>query len=250
MPITPVERYRRHAVWEMLDLRNEALNAARYSTAETESLREDILEIIRLALLSKSNPIPVLYETVLNGIQTYLNSLTADEGGFQAFVNNGYSIELANHVRQLPGPPPRQVNDRYVAALDSAISAREIELSALISSMGDVQKQIATLKRELVTLSDTVERQESKITADSATISQVVSAADGRLSAEWTNKVSAWELERKTKDQVLDTQLSDNIRLLAGAAAVGSAWLSRRRVRSQRPTGLRGRSENASMPYG
>ena len=205
----------------MLYLRSDALEGARYSTAEIESVRKDTVEVLRQALLSKGNPVPVLYDSVLDGIQTILNSLTADEGGFQAFVNNGYNVQLANAVRRLPGPPPRQVNERYVAALDSSIQAREEELVALRVSLQEVGDEVLRLSKNLKSLSSAVERQSSKIVSDSATIAQVVATADDRLAADWNNKVSAWELERKTKDQALDIELADNILLLAGAASVG-----------------------------
>lgn len=205
----------------MLRLRAEALDLARYSTADLEALRKDTVEALKLALMSRSNPIPVIYEPVLTQIQTLLNSLTADEGGFQAFVNNGFNTQLAIEVRSLPGAPPRQINERYLLALDSAISAREEELTTLRGLLESVRSEIGNLSKELRTLASTVDRQSSKITSDSATISQVVASADDRLNAEWANKLAAWELDREKKDQVVDLELEGNIRLLAGTASVG-----------------------------
>lgn len=221
MPITPVERYRRHLVWDMLLLRREALETARYSTESLENYRRAAIEVLRLGYLSKANPVPVIYDAVLDQLQGALNSLSTGENEFQSFVNSGYYQQAVDAVRRLPGPPPRQVNDQYLAALDSAVSVREEQLVELQSAIRTLEDELASISARAMALVDVVDSQGRKITADSATISQVVSTADDRLESEWNLKLSEWELDRKTKDQKFDSELTENIQLLAGTALVG-----------------------------
>jgi hypothetical protein len=221
MPNSPIERYRRHLVWDMLQLRRDALETARYSTEDLEEYRRAAIEVLRLGLLSKQNPVSVLYDAVLDELQAALNSLSAGENEFRAFINNGYYTQAVNAVRRLPGPPPRQVSDRYLSALDNAIAVREQELIGLHSSISSSKKELTSVEARLTELVGAVDTQARKIAADSATISQVVATADDRLDSEWNLKLSEWEIDRRTKDQEFDSDLTENIKLLAGAALVG-----------------------------
>lgn len=205
----------------MLLLRREALETARYSTESLENYRRAAIEVLRLGYLSKANPVPVIYDAVLDQLQGALNSLSTGENEFQSFVNSGYYQQAVDAVRRLPGPPPRQVNDQYLAALDSAVSVREEQLVELQSAIRTLEDELASISARAMALVDVVDSQGRKITADSATISQVVSTADDRLESEWNLKLSEWELDRKTKDQKFDSELTENIQLLAGTALVG-----------------------------
>lgn len=205
----------------MLQLRREALETARYSTENLEDYRRAAIEVLRLGSLSKLNPVPVIYDAVLDQLQAALNSLSSGENEFQTFINSGYYQQAVDAVRRLPGPPPRQVTDRYLAALDSAIVVREEQLAALQSQISVLEDELASLGGRVIAIVNVVEAQGSKITSDSATISQVVTSADDRLEAEWNLKLSEWELARKTKDQKFDSDLTENIQLLAGTALVG-----------------------------
>ena len=64
-------------------------------------------------------------------------------------------------MRQLPGPPPRQVNQWYIAALDTAISARELELSELQAAATKLKKEIDANYLRPVDLSHKVKAQSS-----------------------------------------------------------------------------------------
>lgn len=221
MSSAAIERYRQHEVWEVLRLKIEALNSARYSTEALEQARSDMLEVLDVATRSKDNPLPTIYDSTLNRLRDVLNGLIAEEGQFETFVQNGQPTAAAVIVRDLPGPPPRQVNQRYIDALDTAIAARETTLKALEARVDQLTNELASGEALLMKLTGDIADQTSKITTDAATITQVTSGAAEQLAAEWTNRLDAWELERKNRDAELDKQLVTNIELLAGSAVVG-----------------------------
>jgi uncharacterized coiled-coil protein SlyX len=216
-----VERYREHEVWEMVRLKLEALGAARYSTEELETFRRDATDVLTLASRSKDNPTPVLYDGTLNQLRDTLNALSAEEGQFQNFMLRGNFDTTVQLVRQLPGPPPRQVNQRYVDALDSSIAQRESTIAELRDQLAELTAAVEGSKKSLEKLSTAIDTQNSKITADAATITQVANSAAEQLRAEWETKLASWDVDRAAKDQKLDEDLTSQIQLLAGSAVVG-----------------------------
>lgn len=217
---TATERYRQHAVWEVIALKREALKTARYSSAEMERWRQELIGALEQATRSKDNPVPFLYDDVLDSLRDTLNQLAGDENSFSNFISR-YAGSARTYLRELPGPPPRQVNDKYLAVLDSAIAAREDELSELRSAAAELDAAVKSRKGELAKLSARVEGQDKRIAEAAATIHQVTSTAAEQLQGEWNNKLGAWEAEREGTDTQLDQQLTDHISLLASAAAVG-----------------------------
>jgi hypothetical protein len=180
-----------------------------------------MISVLELALRSAMNATPVIYDSLLNSLRDALNSLAADEGQFLTF-SGGASFELVVQiVRQLPGPPPRQVNQRYIDALDAAITQREVTLAGLQTEITQLEGRVTTAIAQLDKLALAVDSQQSKITADSATITQVVNSAADRLDAEWQNKLDSWDVERVAKDRDLDNSMTDHIQVMAGASVVG-----------------------------
>ncbi|WP_298742129.1 hypothetical protein [uncultured Microbacterium sp.] len=129
--------------------------------------------------------------------------------------------DLRARVRDLPGPPPRQVNESYVVALDKAIEARQDELAELQSAVSALNDEVVAKTTELATLTKKVDAQHDKLTADAATISQVVSTADEQLRREWEADLTAWKKDRDTRDASLDEEMATHIQLLATAALTG-----------------------------
>ena len=173
------------------------------------------------ALRSKENPSPFLYDDILDGLAETLNQLASDEGSFANFVRTQYVNNLRDFIRRLPGPAPRQVNEKYTGALDSAISVREKELAELRSRISDLTKDLGDKQTALTRLTSAVDRQTTKITEDAATITQVAASANDQLRDEWSNRLAAWETERQAADNKIDVEMSDRISLLAAAASVG-----------------------------
>jgi hypothetical protein len=220
MPTTPIEHYRTHEVWNLIELKRAALESVRYSQQPLEDLRERTIAILDTAARSQGNPTPVLFDDTLDQIRDGLNQLSADEQSFSNWTRSQYN-ELLHRVRDLPGPPPRQVNDRYLAALDTAVAARTDELQRLQDAIGALETQVNERMADLAQLTKEVASQRTKIAADSATISQVTSSADEQLRGQWETLLTAWEQERDARDGELDAKMAEQIRLLSTAALTG-----------------------------
>jgi len=218
------ERYREHQIWQILRLKIDALKTARFSNQSLENTRIEMITILEYANRSKGNPKPSIYDDVLEALQSTLNSLSTEEGAFAQFTS--YSLpSLLPLVRQLPGPPPGQVNKQYLEALDSAIAMREQTISDLRTEIGALRQNVASAQKELTVFSSEVQKQNLKITADAATITQVANTAEEQLETEWKNRLATWDLERATKDQKVDEDLATKVRLLAGSASIGQRLL-------------------------
>ena len=70
---TGSERYRRHSVWQSLELKKDALHAARYDDAATERWRKDIVEWLAEAAKTKQTRQPALFLAVLDELSNALN---------------------------------------------------------------------------------------------------------------------------------------------------------------------------------
>ncbi|GAA0503646.1 hypothetical protein [Microbacterium aurantiacum] len=221
MAQTQIERYRQHEVWELIDLKLGALKTVKYSQQSLEEERLKVITMLEAAARSKSNPQPTLYDDVLDAIRDNLNQLAADERSFQSWSQQAYVNDLRTRVRELPGPPPRQVNESYVVALDTSVAARQLELEELRASVLALDEEVKAKTAELAALTKKVDRQHEKLTADAATITQVVSAADDQLRREWEADLSTWKQDRDARDSEIDSEMATHIQLLSTAALTG-----------------------------
>lgn len=226
------ERYREHGFWELLRARLEELRAASFEDPSLESERIVVIEVLETIQASSKNPVPWIYEPVLNSLTASLGNLVVGEGEFAIWVSSTYFINLKDDARQLPAPRPRDIGDAYLAALDRAIQFRQIALKdiearavALSAEVAAIEDQLVALKRDgdarLKGLAAAVEEQSRKIAADAATISQVTLTAGDQARTEWTNELNAWNLEREAKDQESDAAMATQLLLLTGSAQVG-----------------------------
>lgn len=218
---TQIERYRQHEVWDVIDLKRGALETVRYSQQPLEERRLEVIAMLDAAARSKSNPQATLYDDILDLIRDNLNQLATDEQSFRSWSQQPYMNDLRARVRDLPGPPPRQVNDSYVAALDTAIAARQSELTELQASVSALNDEVVAKTNKLAILAKKVDAQHEKLTADAATISQVVSTADEQLRREWEADLATWKHDRDTRDSELDDEMTTHIQLLSTAALTG-----------------------------
>lgn len=220
MPKTLIEYYRNHEAWDLIELKRQALESVRYSRGDLELRRAQTIAILESAARSRSNTVAVLYDDTLDDLRDHLNSLSADERSFDSW-SGSYLSSLRASARALPGPPPRHVSDVYLSALDEAIAVRQGELQLLQEQAGSLSDLIAERTTELGKLAKEIDAQRSKLTADAATISQAVSTVDEQLRVQGEAMLAAWEREREVRNQSLDDQMSDQIRLLSTAALTG-----------------------------
>ncbi|MCW3493327.1 hypothetical protein [Microbacterium sp. SSM24] len=221
MTQTPIERYRQHEVWGLIELKRGALETVKYSQQPAEQNRVEVINVLESAARSKSNPQPTLYDDILDIIRDILNQLATDEQSFRSWSQQSYMNDLRARVRDLPGPPPRQVNEAYVAALDTAVAARQKELEQLKASASTLNDEVVAKTAELAALTKKVDAQHEKLTADAATISQVVSTADEQLRREWEADLATWKQDREKRDNELDADMTAHISLLSTAALTG-----------------------------
>lgn len=221
MAQTQIERYRQHEVWGLIELKRAALETVKYSQQPYEESRLQVITLLEAAARSKTNAQPALYDDTLDAIRDILNQLSADEQSFSAWSQQSYKNDFRSRVRELPGPPPRQVNDSYVAALDTAVAARQQELEELRASVAALNEEVVAKTREFAQLTKEVDAQRIKLTADAATISQAVATADEQLRKEWANALAGWEQERETRDGALDAEMTAHVQLLSTAALTG-----------------------------
>lgn len=221
MAQTQIERYRQHDVWGLIDLKRGALDTVKYSQQPFEDYRLDVITMLDAAARSKTNPQPTIYDDVLDAIRDNLNQLATDEQSFRSWSQQPYMSDLRARVRDLPGPPARQVNDSYVAALDTAVAARQNELDELRTSVAALNEEVVAKTKELAGLTRKVDAQHEKLTADAATITQAVTTADEQLRREWATALATWEQEREMRDGALDDEMAVHIQLLSTAALTG-----------------------------
>lgn len=205
----------------MIELKRGALETVKYSQQPLEERRLEVITMLEAAARSKPNPQATLYDDVLDIIRDNLNQLATDEQSFRSWSQQSYMNDLRARVRDLPGPPPRQVNESYVVALDTAIQARQHELGDLQTSVAALNDEVVAKTKELAALTKKVDAQHEKLTADAATISQVVSTADEQLRREWESDLATWKQHRDTRDAALDNEMTAHIQLLATAALTG-----------------------------
>lgn len=86
---TASERYRKHAVWETLTRKREALAAARFGDKRIEQLRLDVAEWLSEAEKTKATRQPSLYIGVLDELSNPLNGLPTTEAEFARYVSSG-----------------------------------------------------------------------------------------------------------------------------------------------------------------
>ncbi|WP_127817695.1 hypothetical protein [Microbacterium sp. CPCC 204701] len=221
MTQTPIERYRQHEVWGLIELKRGALETVKYSQRPFEEYRLEVITVLEAAARSKSNPQPTLYDDTLNVIRDILNQLSADEHSFRSWSQQSYMNDLRARVRDLPGPPPRQVNESYLAAFDTAIAVRQQELNDLRASVSALNDEVIAKTKEVAALTKKVDAQHEKLTADAATISQVVSTADEQLRREWEADLATWRQEREARNGELDKEMATHVQLLSTAALTG-----------------------------
>lgn len=218
---TGSERYRSHTVWETLQLKQDALSAARYDDSQTEQWRKDIIEWLSEAAKTKTARQPALYLSALDGLSNTLNSLPTDANQFKQYVANRQSIQpqtvggLENSLRALPLPPPKELSNAYVDLLDKEIEARTTRLDELESRVAETETALQTRLDELKGVSGEVDVLRGEIQTQREAIAEVGSKAETTMREEWDEALAAWNKDRKAADEQRDAEALEHVTTLA-----------------------------------
>lgn len=226
---TGSERYRKHSVWETLELKKEALAAARYDDAPTEQWRKDIVEWLTEAAKTKQARQPVLYLSALDALSNALNSVPTDVAQFRQYVANRqvdqpqYLGGLESALRSLPLPPPRDLSNAYVELLDKEIEARTTRLDELETRVAETEVALQGRLDELNRISREVDGLRNEIQTQREAIAGVSSTAEATIAEEWKEAISAWRQERKTADEARDAEAVEHVTALAATRRAAEA---------------------------
>lgn len=218
---TGTERYRKHSVWETLELKKEALAAARYDDAATEQWRKDIVEWLTEAAKTKQARQPVLYLSALDALSNALNSVPTDVAQFRQYVANRQADQpqylggLESALRSLPLPPPKDLSNAYVELLDKEIEARTTRLDELETRVAETEVALQGRLDELNRISSEVDGLRNEIQTQREAIAGVSSTAEATIEEEWQEAITDWRQERKTADEARDAEAVEHVTALA-----------------------------------
>lgn len=222
MNLTTPESYRSHPVWEVLKLKINALEQAKFQNIENETQRCNVVLGLKSALRSKSYSGSIDYGSILSELLVTLNSLASDDQTFASFARSNQIQNLWTYIRQLPGPSQIKVNENYSDALDLLISARTVELSAINERITAAQQTMAEVELKIGTQKEALELVKNQIISQSAKLSETVETASDKMDGEWKNKLESWAIDRTTKDKDLENEMLNELSLLVSAALVGN----------------------------
>jgi len=225
---TGSERYRKHPVWETLQLKKDALVAARYEDAVSEQGRQDIVEWLDEAVKTKAALQPALYLSALDTLSAALNQLPVDTAQFRQYIanrqHNGQPYQqLEQALRALPLPPPRDLKASYVDQIDKEIGARNELLGELEKRVTETEKSLQSRLDELNSVSAEVEKLRSVIQSEREAIAEVSQLADADMRAAWKDALDAWAQERTKTDAAHDAEALQSIATLAAVTKAGEA---------------------------
>lgn len=220
---TASERYRRHGVWETLELKRESLNAARFGNKQYEQQRADVVEWLSEAEKTKATRQPALYLGVLDDLSNALNALATTENEFQRFISNGCQQQLLVALRALPLPPPRDLKDSYVSLLDKEVEARTERLDALETRIAETEKSLIDRQQTL----DALEKKAAAVSAEVGTEREAIAAvsveAKDEIAHEWGESLAEWKKTRAEFDEEQNARILAHAASLAATARAGEA---------------------------
>lgn len=225
---TGYERYRKHPVWETLQLKRESLDAARFDDKASEQSRMDIVEWLDEAQKTKGALQPALYLSALDELSAALNQLPVDTAQFKQFVVNRkhagqpYQV-LEQALRSLPLPPPKDLKAAYTEQLDKEVQARAEQLGELEERVQEAEKSLQERQSQLSTVSSEVENLREDIQAQQDVIKQVSESADAEMRLAWAEALEDWRGQRKTTDAEHDAQSLEHVATLAAVTKAGEA---------------------------
>lgn len=239
---TASERYRKHAVWETLTLKREALAAARFGDKRIEQLRLDVAEWLSEAEKTKVTRQPSLYIGVLDELSNPLNGLPTTEAEFARYVSSGQQHALQSALRSLPLPPPKDLKEAYVVLLDKEIAARTERLNELEGRVAETEKSLAARQTTLDGLEKKAESVAAAVEAERTVIKEVSATARAEIDRDWGEKLHDWWEERTRFDEEQNANILSHAASLAATARAGEA-LAEHAAGSLSATDWNGRSK-------
>ena len=223
---TGYERYKKHPVWETLRLKRESLNTARFDNADSEQVRQDIVEWLDEALKTRAARQPSLYLSALDQLSAALNQLPVDTASFNNFIayrgHSGQPYQLLEQaLRSLPLPLPKDLAASYVEMLDREVEARTLRLDELKQSITETETSLKQRLDELTKVSSQVETLRNEIQAQRTAIASVSESAAADMNEAWEDELGTWKKKRDKTDLDHDAQALENIATLAATARAG-----------------------------
>ncbi|MFC7458745.1 hypothetical protein ACFQS2_16260 [Brachybacterium sp. GCM10030267] len=227
---TGSQRYRSHKVWETLDLKLDALKAARYDDAKTEQMRKDVVEWLSEAKKTKLAQQPALYLSTLDELSAALNELQTGDGEFRQYVGVQYQPQnpqriwrLQGALRTLPLPPPKELTSNYVELLDKEIEARTARLDQLEDKVKKTEASLHARLDELDGVSKRLDELATDIETERKNIADIGSSAETKIDDEWSESLGAWKKQRDETDHEHDSKALEHVATLAATARAGNA---------------------------
>lgn len=227
---TGSQRYRSHKVWETLDLKLDALKAARYDESKTEQMREDVVEWLSEAKKSKLALQPALYLSALDELSAGLNELQTGDSEFRQYVGVQYQPQNPQRVwrlqmalRALPLPPPKVFASNYVGLLDKEIEVRTRCLDQLEDKVKKTESSLQARLDELDGVRKRLESLTADIEAERKNIAGVSASAETKIDDQWSEAIGKWEKRRDETDHEHDANALEHVATLAATASAGTA---------------------------
>ena len=197
-------------------LKRESLNAARFGNRQYKQQWQDVVEWLSGAERTKTTRQPALYVGVLDELSNTLNALVTTESEFQRFISSGYQQQLLDALRALPLPPPKDLQDSYVAVPDEEIEARTERLNVLEAGFVDTEKSLIGRRETLVALEKKAAAVAVEVGAAREAIAALSVEAKDEIAREWDASLAEWRGTRAAFD---DEQNSTTLTLAASLAA-------------------------------
>ncbi|MEI2715362.1 MAG: hypothetical protein V9G04_19240 [Nocardioides sp.] len=226
---TGSQRYKQHQVWETLEVKREALEAARYDDAGLEQWRKDVVEWLAEAAKTKQARQPALYLSALDDLSNALNSLPPDVNQFRNYVSNRQPNQpqslggLETALRGLPLPPPKDLGNAYVDLLDKEVDARTSRLDELEARIAETETALQDRLDALNRVSSQVDRLGDEIEAQRTAIAEVSSTAESKMTEAWNDTLATWKQDRQAADETRDTEATEHVTALAATRRAAEA---------------------------
>lgn len=240
------ERYRRHAVWETIAIKREALDAARFDDARAEEWRRDLIEWLDEAERAKRSRVPALYLRTLDEVSSAVNGLPTDTERFRNYVGlSGYGSPsvngLAAALRLLPLPAPKDMGDSVVELLDREIVLRNERLDELEHRLEQTESALDKRLAQLKALEEHATELKSELGTMQSSIARESDRVQETLEQRMEDAFVEWRKSRDAADAEANADALQHVASLAAVAAAGEA-LSRHAAGTLSATDWRGRA--------
>lgn len=226
---TASEKFSKHPVWETVELKKEALKAARYDNSEAEKWREEIIGWLEEASKTKPTRQPTLYLRALDDLSQELNRLPVDSQQFTQYANE-YNYQskreiknLETAIKGLPLPPPRDLKASYVDLLDREAEVRNSLLNDLEEKIREHRKFISELEQEVIKLESRAKSAQKTLELSSDQIQQISENAESTIRDEWNKSLDSWNKARAEEELLTKSKAVEYIGTLAATTKAGEA---------------------------